>query len=71
MADDKIAQVFRHGRINFDTDHRTEAALFNKRLEFADQIFGFFFHFNVGIAQDTEQATRDDIETGEKLVQEQ
>ncbi len=56
LFENEGAQIFRHARIDFDADDAAQAALFDQRFELADQIFGFFFKLDIGIAQDAEQA---------------
>lgn len=45
-------------------DHATAPPPLNGAAEEADEIFGFFFQFDVAVADNPEQARADQIKTG-------
>ena len=71
MFGDEIAQFLRHRGAAEHVDDRAAAAALEQRLEQPHEIFGFFLHFDVAVADDAEQAGADDGITGKQPVQEQ
>ena len=58
--------IFLHGEM----DHLAAAAALQRGLVKAHQIFGFFFHFDIGIADHPESAIANQIIAGEQLIKE-
>ena len=56
LCGNKIAQSFGHIAVKFDTDHGAETAALKRCFEQANEIFRFFFHFNIRIANNAERA---------------
>ena len=56
MRGDELAQSRRHGFGAFHMDDAAPAPALQERLEHQDQIFGFFLHFHIAVAQDAEHA---------------
>jgi hypothetical protein len=53
---DETTQFFRHRRLDFEADHRSATAAFQRRLEHAYKVFRLFLDFEVRVADDAERA---------------
>ena len=66
----EVLKTLRHALFNFDTDDRTETALFDIVTNSRQQIVGFvFFNFTVSVAGDTEKTLRLNFVTREERIQ--
>src|SRR5262249_38320239 len=70
LADNDGAQFFVHRRFDLEVDDIAEPPLLEAYFEFAHQIFGFFGHFDVAVANDAEGALGVDLVAGENLTEE-
>ena len=69
MLGDEMAQIVRHGVAAFHVDDAAAAAALEQRLEQQHQVFGFFLHFHVAVAQDAEHAPARDGVAGKQPVE--
>ena len=67
----EIAQFGRHRRVHLEPDHRAAAALLQRRLEQAHQIFRLFLDFHFRVADDAEGALPLHRVAGEQPADEQ
>ena len=69
LIGDELAQVVGHRLGAFHVDDAAAAAALEQRLEQQHQVFGFFLHFDIAVAQHAEDARADDLVAGEELLQ--
>ena len=67
----EAAQLLRHLGVDLEPDHRPAAAALQRGLEQADEVFGLFLDFELGVADDAEGALAVEIVAGEQAVDEQ
>ena len=67
----KTAQIGRHRRIDREMDRMAAAAALQRRLVQADQILGFLLDLDLAVAQQAEDALRDDGKTREQMIEKQ
>ena len=51
---DEILKFSGHSRVNLDPNNRSKSTLFQTLFEFTNKVFGLFFDFNVGVADEAE-----------------
>ena len=68
---DQSAQFLRHAGVHAEMDRHAAAAALQRGLVGADQVFGLFLEFHVGVADQAEHALAGDAEAREQPVQEQ
>ena len=71
LADDEVAQIARHGRLDLDAHHRAQATLLQRLLELQDQIFSLFLDLDVRVADQAQNALFLNLAAGEQVVDEQ
>ncbi len=71
LAHDECAQIVRHRRFDLETHDIAQPALFQTRLELANEIFGLFLNFDVAIADHAKRTASLDFVTRKQLFQEQ
>ena len=62
----EVAQRFRHALLDLEPDHDAAAALLQRALEEAHEVFRLFLHLDVGIADDPERALPGHLVAGEE-----
>ena len=65
------AQIGRHRRIDREMDGMAAPASLQRGLEQPDQILGLLLDLDLAVAQQPEDALRDDRETREQMIEEQ
>ena len=70
FADDEVAQVGGHGRLDLDPHDRAQAPLLQRLLELQHQVLGLFLDLDVRIADQAQHALFLDLAAGEQVVDE-
>ncbi len=71
FADDEVAQIGGHGRLDLHAHHRAQTALLQRLLELQNQILGLFLDLDVAVADQAQHALFLDVASGEQVVDEQ
>ena len=71
FLDDRTSQALGHAGVQLEPDHVAAAAAFQRGLERAHQVLGFFLHLDVTVAQHAESALALDVASGEQLRNEE